>query len=123
MAACSQSTQYEFQLGESAVIPISVKDVNGNPVNADATPTVSWMTLNGVGVDPTTVAYNVQIAQTQDDTPAAVTGEYQLTYDTSAFTGGDVLEFGVTAAVNSVTLNTRKSSKVVDRPDQRPSIC
>lgn len=119
---CNNS-QFEFQIGGSAIMPISVRDVDGNLVDADATPVVTWMTVNGAGVDETAVIYGVSVVQVQDDTPAAITGEYQLSFDASQFTPGDVVEFGVQAQVNGVTLNTRKSAKIKDDPNERPTLC
>ena len=116
-------TQSVFQVGGIACFPITVKDENGAPVDADATPTVNWMTLNGVGVDETTAAYAIVLTQVQDDTPAAVTGQYQLCFDPSQFAPGDILQFGVSATVNGVTLNTVKDALIKDDPNTRPTIC
>ncbi len=117
------SSQSVFQMGGTACMPISIKDENGAPVNAATGPTLDWMLLNGVGVDETTVAYGITLTQVQDDTPAAITGEYILCFDASQFAAGDILSFGVSAVVNGVTLNTVKDALIKDDPNSRPSIC
>ena len=119
----SCGSQSVFQIGGSACFPISTKDVNGAAVDADATPVITFLTLNGVGVDETNAAYNITLTQVQDDTPAAVTGEYQLCFDPSAFNAGDILEFGVNATIGGVTLSTTKSALIKDDVNERPTLC
>ena len=119
----SCGSQSVFQIGGSGCFPISIKDTNGQPVDADAVPSVTYMTLNGTGVDETTAAYGITLVQVQDDTPAAVTGEYQLCFDPSAFNAGDVINFGVQAVIGGVTLTTVKDALIKDDAAERPSIC
>lgn len=119
----SCGSQSIFQIGGTGCWPLSVKDVDGNPVNADSTPVVNYMTVNGVGVDPTTTAYALTLTQVQDDTPAAVVGEYQVCLDPSAFNAGDIINVGVGATINGVTLTTVKDALIKDDANERPSIC
>ena len=119
----SCGSQSIFQIGGAGCFPISIKDANGQPVDADALPTITHMTLNGVGVDETTPAYAIALSQVQDDTPAAVTGEYQLKFDPSAFSAGDTINLGVQAVVNGTTLSVIKDALIKDEQSERPSIC
>ena len=115
--------QYEFQLGSTALIPISVRDsAYGQAINADALPTVSAMTVNGNGVDPADATYSVAIAQAQDNVPANIAGEYVLTFDSSAFAKGDAIVFYLQAVVAGTTISTVKSAKIDDDPGKRPVI-
>lgn len=116
-------TQFVFQIGGSGCIPISAKDVNGAAVNTTGLPTVLYMTLNSVGVDPNTVAYAVAVTQVQDDTPASVTGEYQLCFDVSQFSAGDIIQFGIQAVIGGVTLTTTESVLIKDDAAERPTLC
>ena len=119
----SCGSQSVFQIGGAGCFPISIKDPNGQPVDADALPTVTHMTLNGVGVDETTPAFAIALSQVQDDTPAAVTGEYQLKFDPSAFSAGDTINLGVQAVVNGTTLTVIKDALIKDEQSERPTIC
>ena len=119
----SCGSQSVFQIGGSACFPVSTKDVNGAAVDADSIPTITFMTLNSSGVDETTAAFGVTLTQVQDDTPAAVTGEYQLCFDPSAFSAGDIIQFGVEAVINGVTLTTTKTALVKDDVNERPTLC
>lgn len=122
----SCGSQFIFQIGGSGVLPVSLKDGDGNPVNdtsAGALPVIKWMTVNGVGVDETDAAFGVTVTQVQDDTPAAQTGEYQISLDPSGFTAGDVVQIGYCAEVNGVTLNATKSVLIKDENAARPTIC
>ena len=118
--------QYEFQRGTIAHLPIETLDVaNGSRVNIDAggVPIVNAMFLNGTAVDPTTAAYAIQVTQEQDQTPAAITGLYDLEFDTAAFSRGDVITFDIEGVIDGVTVNTLKDTVIVDDPTSRPVIC
>lgn len=122
----SCGSQFVFQIGGSGVMGLSLRDENGNPIDdtsLTALPQIKWMTLNSVGVDETNAAYNIQVQQVQDDTPSAITGEYEILMDPSAFTAGDVIRIGVCAEVNGTTLNTVKEVLIKDENAARPTIC
>jgi len=116
--------QYEFQRGSIAHMPIeTLTTTGGSRVDADATPVVNGMFVNGTAVDPSTAAYALSIAQEQNQTPAAITGLYDLQFDTSAFARGDTITFDVQCQIGGVTVNALKDAIIIDDPTARPAIC
>lgn len=121
----SQKGQFEFQKGTTAHIPIETLDVaGGTRVDVDAgVPTINGMWVNGTAVDPTTAIYALAVTQEQDTTPAAITGLYDLAFDTSSFANGALLSFDIEGVITGATVNVIKSAIIVDDPTSRPAIC
>lgn len=121
MSCSSQQNVQKGTIGNVAIVTLTT--AGGSRVDADALPTVVGMHVNGVAVDPTTVAYAVAITQEQDQTPAVITGRYSLEFDSTPFAKGDQIEFDVAAVIGGVTVNTIKSVIITDDPAERPSVC
>jgi len=125
----SCGSQHEFQLGTTGMIPITVlSNANGVAVDADALPTITAIRKAAAGaapagIDETDATLAAAIVQAQDDTPAAITGQYELQFNTAACEAGDTLTFYVEAVVNGVTVRTTKSAFIKDAPTERPVIC
>lgn len=118
--------QYEFQRGSIAHMPIETLSTSGGArvdVDGGGVPTVSGMWVNGTAVDPNSAAYALTITQEQNQTPAAITGLYDLEFDTSTFNRSDIVTIDVQATVGGITVNTLKDAIIVDDPAQRPAIC
>jgi len=119
--SCSR-TQYQFQIGGTACMPFSYKGVNKQPVDPDALPVVTNMSVNGVSVTPT-AAQAVVIEQVEDTTPAAIVGEYQICFNPSEFKANDEIDFIIDAQVGGVNLRANRSAVVKDVIAERPEVC
>ncbi len=103
-------------------MPFSYLGVDRQPIDPDALPTLTNLSVNGESVTPT-AAMNIVIEQVQDTTPAAIVGEYQICFDPSAFEANDDLDFIVDAAVGGVPLRVSRSAMVKDVIAERPEAC
>ena len=120
----SCGTQFIVQRGASVGIPITGTDgLDGPAVDADAVPTITALRKNGAGSDEADATLALTIVQAQDDTPAAIPGEYELTFNSSACAKGDTLTVYYSATRNGVTSTSKKSITIVDDPAQRFTIC
>lgn len=104
------------------IIPLLTKDSGGALVNPDATPTVLNVQKNGADADEGAVS----VTQSQDDTPANITGNYQVSCDLSS--GGlnavvnDQFVITVQAVVSGTILSSAFTFIVADLSGQAPKI-
>lgn len=92
---------------------------NGARVDADATPTVTDVQVNGAHSAALTAA--AVIAQAQDVTPANITGLYNLSLDLSSLADGDMVEVSISATIN--TKVREDLLKAVVRDSAHPDSC
>ena len=104
------------------VIPLIVKDSGGSLANADSLPTVLNVQKNGADADEASVT----VAQAQNDTPANITGVYNVSVDLSS--GGlnaavnDQFTIVVEATVGGTTVPATFTFTVADLAGNMPSI-
>ena len=121
--------QVSVQIGNKGMIPLSIRTRRDGPaVDADSVPTITAIRKAAAGGDPagideTDATLAATIIQAQDDTPAAITGEYELQFDSAACEEGDTLTFYISAVVNGVTVKTTAQAYIEDKPEARPVIC
>ena len=110
-------------LGKATLtVPLLVKDSGKQLVNADQLPIVFSVQKNGADADESSVS----IAQSQDDTPANITGMYSVSIDLSA--GGlnavvnDSFAVSIQATVAGTIMTNVFTFTVADLAGNSPSI-
>jgi hypothetical protein len=110
---------FNVQLGTDGIATFETLSYeNGTRVNADTTPTVEFVHVNGVinsAIVPT-------ITQMQDSTPANITGYYKLVFSTGTLSTQDDVHIAVSATIDGVVTKKVFHFLVINEPGTVPVI-
>ena len=104
--------------GTVAVLPFSTRTSQGVLVDADATPTITNIQVNGADQN----IAGATIAQQQDSVPANITGRYAASVPTTTLSANDQVEVHISATIDGVARTASLCFTTVERSAGMPTI-